>query len=330
MAACRLEQGSLAATRDACAHALELARLVDDRRTIGNVSLFQACAALGERGPDDEVLSTLAAAAAALGAVRAQVHEASAHGIAGLCLVELHRFAEARSRLAQAAGLARGAGHLPDAARWSACIAGALALDDRLAEAEEAIEQARRGGVGDQPLVRAQEALLWWAAARAALGAGDVSRARTLHREARQSLADPAAAVTGGRFETRYARRIAARAWDALAPPSNVLAVADDGRWLRLPAARARSEVSPLSQRRMLALLARRSPGAPVAIEDLAAAGWPGERPRPEAASNRVHVGVSALRDLGLRPWLAHGQGGLAIVGVPVVLCDPERTLDTR
>lgn len=43
-----------------------------------------------------------------------------------------------------------------------------------------------------------------------------------------------------------------------------------------------------------------RSPGAPLSIEELLAAGWPDERTRRSAALNRLHFSLSSLRSLGL------------------------------
>lgn len=43
-----------------------------------------------------------------------------------------------------------------------------------------------------------------------------------------------------------------------------------------------------------------RSPGAPLSIEELLAAGWPNERTRRSAALNRLHFSLSSLRSLGL------------------------------
>lgn len=56
--------------------------------------------------------------------------------------------------------------------------------------------------------------------------------------------------------------------------------------------------------RRILAALVakhRASPGTPLTLWELLAAGWPGEDPLPEAGANRVYVTVNRLRAAGLR-----------------------------
>ena len=42
----------------------------------------------------------------------------------------------------------------------------------------------------------------------------------------------------------------------------------------------------------------------------LLAAGWPGERMAAQSASNRVHVALSALRKLGLKPFIVREDEG--------------------
>jgi hypothetical protein len=59
----------------------------------------------------------------------------------------------------------------------------------------------------------------------------------------------------------------------------------------------------------------------PVATEQLVAAGWPGERILPAAASNRLHVALSTLRRLGLGDLVVRDAGGYAIAsGVEAAL----------
>jgi len=69
-------------------------------------------------------------------------------------------------------------------------------------------------------------------------------------------------------------------------------------------------------------LLARRRLDAPgEALAELLAAGWAGERVRYSAGSNRVHVALSTLRNLGLRTFLVSGPDGYALTSArPLVL----------
>jgi hypothetical protein len=94
------------------------------------------------------------------------------------------------------------------------------------------------------------------------------------------------------------------------------------GEWLATPngARHALGRRRPL-RRVLLALAhARRSrAGAPVTIEELLRAGWPGEQPLAEAASNRVWVTISTLRKLGLGDALQRWDGGYRLD--PAVPC---------
>ncbi|MBL8680356.1 MAG: hypothetical protein JNK05_14360 [Myxococcales bacterium] len=65
--------------------------------------------------------------------------------------------------------------------------------------------------------------------------------------------------------------------------------------------------------RRILAALVakhRSSPGAPLTVWELLAAGWPGEDPLPEAGANRVYVTVNRLRAAGLRDLVERFDNG--------------------
>lgn len=100
-------------------------------------------------------------------------------------------------------------------------------------------------------------------------------------------------------------------------PPSEPLIVRANARALRLPGAAADVDLSrraPL-QRLVLALARRRieAPGEALSLADLLAAGWPGERVGDSAGTNRVHVALSTLRNLGLRPYLVSGRDGYAL-----------------
>jgi hypothetical protein len=59
--------------------------------------------------------------------------------------------------------------------------------------------------------------------------------------------------------------------------------------------------------------------GAALTVDDLLTAGWPGERPLPEAANNRVWVTISTLRKLGLGEVLQRWDGGYRLD--PAVPC---------
>lgn len=82
---------------------------------------------------------------------------------------------------------------------------------------------------------------------------------------------------------------------------------------LRLPNGRTMDLRHRVPLRRITACLLRRhrmSPGTPVNASELVAAGWPGERLLPCAATNRLYVALATLRSLGLRGCLRRGRGG--------------------
>jgi hypothetical protein len=65
----------------------------------------------------------------------------------------------------------------------------------------------------------------------------------------------------------------------------------------------------------MLRLVEERvqAPGRALPIAALFESGWPGERASPEAAHNRVYVGVSRLRKLGFQGLLLSRDDGFLL-----------------
>ncbi len=59
-----------------------------------------------------------------------------------------------------------------------------------------------------------------------------------------------------------------------------------------------------------LAELHRRSPEAVLTMQEVLEAGWPGERPIPEAGANRVYVALAQLRRMGMRDLIERTEGG--------------------
>ena len=109
--------------------------------------------------------------------------------------------------------------------------------------------------------------------------------------------------------------------------PAEPLIVRAGARGFRPPGAREDVDLrrrTPL-QRIVLVLARRRldAPGEALALEELLAAGWPGERVRYSAGTNRVHVALSTLRNLGLRAFLVSGPDGYALTSaLPLILED--------
>jgi hypothetical protein len=71
----------------------------------------------------------------------------------------------------------------------------------------------------------------------------------------------------------------------------------------------------------LAALVAARKGGEPLVRGDaLLAAGWPGERILPDAATNRLYVAIATLRKLGLRDVLVRFDEGYRLdPGVPLL-----------
>lgn len=71
------------------------------------------------------------------------------------------------------------------------------------------------------------------------------------------------------------------------------------------------------AQRRIVTALAelhRRRPGAVLTLQELLAAGWPGERLIAEAGANRVYVALAQLRRMGMRDLIERCKGGYRLV----------------
>lgn len=91
------------------------------------------------------------------------------------------------------------------------------------------------------------------------------------------------------------------------------LAVGPDASWLQVPG----EEPQDLRRRKALRSILLRlveqqrgNPGAGVSLDQLLAAGWPGERMVPSAGANRVYVALTTLRKLGLRKYLLSQDDG--------------------
>jgi hypothetical protein len=105
-------------------------------------------------------------------------------------------------------------------------------------------------------------------------------------------------------------------------PPSTArILLGRDAEWVQGPGGVRHELGARRPLRRLLLALAEarcHRPGAPVTVDELLRAGWPGESPLPEAGRNRVYVAVSALRNLGLGALLQRWDTGYRLdPGVP-------------
>lgn len=101
---------------------------------------------------------------------------------------------------------------------------------------------------------------------------------------------------------------------DHVAPTApQSLTVARSGAWLELAGApRADLTGRPLLRRLAVALTQawQERPGTSLDVDALFAAGWPGDRTRGRARTNRVYVALTKLRKLGLAQILIRIDGG--------------------
>ena len=94
------------------------------------------------------------------------------------------------------------------------------------------------------------------------------------------------------------------------------IVVEQSGAWIDCGGGRRVRCDHRAATRRILAALARaciESPGRPVDVAVLVAAGWPGERILPAAAKNRLRVAVAWLRKNALGGALVFAVDGYAL-----------------
>ncbi|MBI5534258.1 MAG: hypothetical protein HY898_16155 [Deltaproteobacteria bacterium] len=118
-------------------------------------------------------------------------------------------------------------------------------------------------------------------------------------------------------------------------PPNAKLTVAIGGAWFRMGDG-ATVDLSRRTALRvmMTALCERResAPDQPVAVQDLIAAAWPGEKFAWSSGLNRLHVALATLRSLGLRGVLQRkGEGyvidpSIEVVRAPAMQAQPPST----
>lgn len=128
-------------------------------------------------------------------------------------------------------------------------------------------------------------------------------------RETRRGREAPA-------LETRLALRLLERVRAAGGAPDDALVVGEAGRWFRPPHG-SRVDVGRRGALRRIVerLAVARGDGAATAltIDDLLAAGWPGERVSPEAGARRVYTALWDLRRIGLAGSLIRRDDGYLI-----------------
>jgi predicted ATPase len=179
-------------------------------------------------------------------------------------------------------------------------LGAVLALMGRTKEAEEAFGKAR-ASLEERGEPRAFVLLEIFETFQL-VARGDLEGARAvLSRLDQKHLASDA----------RTARRLLATAIARSTGKHTELVIGEEARWFQIGS----GEKVDLSKRRaprliLLALLAERGKNRGLQLDDIIAAGWPGERIQPEAAAARAYTAIKTLRELGLGDLLVRRDDG--------------------
>ena len=326
------EEGRLDDARDLYTRALEIHSAVGNRRAEGTLLGYLAGFLL-EVGESEEARLSYSRALCILR--ECQDHPTEGLVLGGLATLEategcmesaraaLHRATECLRASSSATGIEErylaaveiDRGHLELALAREAARAGdesrstmyLNAVKQRLAEAigtADAFTTARTGLAHRSADVRMAARALRRALESSERGGGGVAEATRLR----------AGEVSGDR---------ASGPGPQLDMPPDALLVCARGRWFRAPHGEhiaisrwqaLQNLVVKLAERRELA------PGEPLSVDELIAAGWPGERIMAKAGATRVYTALSTLRRLGLREVLARRDGGYMLSpAVPLV-----------
>jgi predicted ATPase len=119
-----------------------------------------------------------------------------------------------------------------------------------------------------------------------------------------------------------YWEAVLAQTGDTATAGRFALEIGPDARWFRIAGG---DKVSLARRKAMRSLLhrlvdeAHRNPENRLAVSELAAAGWPGERLLPESGASRVYTAVRSLRKMGLKDILESDGGYRLDPGVLLV-----------
>jgi predicted ATPase len=234
-------------------------------------------------------------------------------------------FGAARDALEDAAGRL---GAQPGAGRLWAYAAAARAMLGHLEAARDAFEHAASTTAGSEGTARPEPTdppggdVVAVLRGFLVVGEAKVAAARGAPAEL-SGLPDGSGACA----EARRLAELLGEVARAIAPGREVggvrLEVAAEARWFRLDG----GDGVDLTRRRALrgvlrGLIARHvdAPGAPLTLDDVLEAGWPGERMSPESGARRVYVTINRLRKLGLGELLlTTGDGYMLAPRVEVV-----------
>jgi predicted ATPase/Tfp pilus assembly protein PilF len=238
-------------------------------------------------------------------------------------LFEMGRLDDARDSFDRAVRVLHDVGDIVHEAYFLAQLAAVIATQGGVDEATNLYTRAEKrfeasGHTSEMWKLglRLQHCHIDLARARQAESEGVIEVASKLRDDVREQIASLPSETTD---DVRIAARMLARALSA--PPKHpdpkpivgALTVSEDGANVWLPTT---ARVS-LEKRKPVRLLLMRlieehekNSGHALTVDDLLAAGWPGERVIRDAGASRVYVALGTLRKLGLRDVILSREGG--------------------
>lgn len=235
-------------------------------------------------------------------------HEGITLGYLGTLEDEAGRVDAAEVALARGLALVRETSDAKFVAVFAGALAAVRAERDDGHGAQEALAVADVAARASEPRIAATVALH---RLRVQAAAGASARTIAERRGASVGLVQQSDDV---RFAARMLDRVVTSLEaDVAGAPTSALVVAEDTTWLELPSGKRIELRRRAVQRRLVEILVRQrlaSPGSPVSVARLVAAGWPGEKLAESSAQNRLHVALATLRADGLRDVLVREPGG--------------------
>ncbi len=262
---------------------------------------------LQEMGDLEGARGVYEAALVAHRAAQNRRHEGITLGYLGTLEDEQGRVDAAEVALSEALVVLRELGDPKFVAVFAGCLAAVRAEREDAGGAMASLAEAERTSRGGEPRIVATVSLH---RARVEALAGEAPTEASAVRGAAIGLLQQS-------DDVRFAARMLDRVLVPVPTPSEAraraLCVADDATWLELPGGKRIELRRRAVHRRLVERLVRErlaSPGTPVTVADLVAAGWPGEKLTESSAQNRLHVALATLRADGLRDHLKREPRG--------------------
>jgi predicted ATPase/Tfp pilus assembly protein PilF len=307
--------------------ALHLLRRAEEPRLEGNILANLGLLAL-EDGCCDEAEAYLSRAEAVLKCAADRRLLGIVRGNRGALALERGELQSARELL----GLAiRDLAEFGDAASHALCLARHAAVEAVLSDANDwsthSFAAERLIDADDDPLTHAAVRLY---VALAELASVDPPSTEVLERvrarmdAARRPRPDSGSSLADLSDDVRAALRLLECRLARIEPlseslrgvPEDSLVIGPEGTWFRPPRGLSQSLRSHGPVRRILLALSARACGdarEALSLDELREIGWPGEKIKAEAATNRVHVALAELRRRGLKALIVRVAKGYAL-----------------